>query len=296
MTYKTSDKSVNRPIIVLVSGVSGAGKSSVLKAFEDFGFEAIDNVPLKLLERLTAPGDLPNAMAIGVDIRTRDFTSRLLLDQLETLTGRADADVRLLFVDCDDLILGRRFEETRRRHPLAIDRPIADGIRHERRLVHPLRQRADLLIDTTELALGDMKRLLSGHFKLQTENGLSLFITSFSFRSGLPRDADLVFDVRFLKNPHYDDLLKPLTGRDQAVADYINTDTRFENFFNHLTAMLNTLIEGYEAEGKSYLTIAFGCTGGRHRSVFCAEQLTAVLRQDKPSVQVHHRDLDKPVK
>jgi len=293
MTHK-NDKT--KPVIVLVSGVSGAGKSSGLKALEDLGFEAIDNVPLKLLQRLTAPGDLPDAMAVGVDIRTRDFTSRLLLDQLETLTGRDDADVKLLFIDCDDLVLGRRFEETRRRHPLAIDRPIADGIRHERRLVEPLRQRADLLIDTSELSLGDMKRQLAGHFQLKSNIGLSLFITSFSFRGGLPRDADLVFDVRFLKNPHYDAALKPMNGRDRPVADYIETDPRFLNFFNHLTHMLETLIEGYEAEGKSYLTIAFGCTGGRHRSVFCAEKLSRVLSTNKPAIQVHHRDLDKEVK
>lgn len=289
-----------QPRVLLVSGVSGAGKSSALKLLEDIGFEAVDNMPLSLIGRLIpglegveAPEPDSQPLAIGVDIRTRDFDATRLLQLLEQFTESSGVHISLLFVDCDDDVLGRRFEETRRRHPLAADRPVIDGIRRERRVMEPLRARADYVIDTTDFALGDLKAQLEHSFGLDSDPGLAIFVTSFSFKRGLPRDADLVFDVRFFKNPHYDNKLRPLTGRDADVQAYIEKDDSFAGFFTHLTGMTGPLLPRYRAEGKSYLTIAFGCTGGRHRSVFIAERFHAWLKENSWRAQIRHRDLDK---
>lgn len=289
-----------QPRVLLVSGVSGAGKSSALKLLEDIGFEAVDNMPLSLIGRLIpglegveAPEPDSQPLAIGVDIRTRDFDASRLLQLLDQFSESSGVHISLLFVDCDDEVLGRRFEETRRRHPLAADRPVIDGIRRERRVMEPLRARADYVIDTTDFALGDLKAQLEHSFGLDSDPGLAIFVTSFSFKRGLPRDADLVFDVRFFKNPHYDNKLRPLTGRDADVQAYIEKDDAFEGFFDHLTGMTGPLLPRYRAEGKSYLTIAFGCTGGRHRSVFIAERFHAWLKENGWRAQIRHRDLDK---
>jgi len=187
----------------------------------------------------------------------------------------------------------RRYTETRRRHPLAGDRPVLDGIHLERQRVWPLRDRADLVIDTTTLNPGDLKRLLQGHFALGAAPGITIFVTSFSYRHGLPRDADLVFDVRFLRNPHYVAALRPLTGRDAPVGAFIEADADFAPFFQRLCLLLAPLLPRYEREGKSYLTIAIGCTGGRHRSVYLAERLAAWLSEQGRPVGVNHRDLDQ---
>ena len=270
--------------------MSGAGRTSALKALEDMGYEALDNVPLSLLERLVTP--LPRSLAIGVDIRTRDFGTEAFLRGVEHLGADGQARVKVLFLDCDDEELRRRYAETRHRHPLAQDRPVADGIARERAAIAPLRERADLLVDTTGLGPGDLKRILAGHFGSEAPQGLTVFVTSFGFKRGIPREADLVFDVRFLVNPHYDPALRPLTGRDAPVAEYIADDPDFERFFNGLAGLLLPLLPRYAAEGKSYLTIAVGCTGGRHRSVFVAERLAQRLEAEGQPVQLRHRDLE----
>ena len=280
-------------LLLLVTGVSGAGKSSALKVLEDLGYEAVDNLPVSLICRLVAPGDFFHPVAIGIDIRTRNFNSAGFLEELGHLVERSDMDVTLLFLDCDDEVLGRRFEETRRRHPLADDRPVSDGIRREKRLMAPVLNRANITIDTSEMSLADLKRTLKGHFGIENEDELAIFVTSFSYRLGLPREADLVFDVRFLANPHYDLDLRDLTGLDEAVGRFISADSEFQPFFDDLTRLLGPLLGRYAAEGKSYLTIAVGCTGGRHRSVFVAEKLAQWLaKQDRPT-DLRHRDLDK---
>jgi UPF0042 nucleotide-binding protein len=279
--------------IVLVTGVSGAGKSSALKAFEDMGYEAIDNVPISLIDRLIAPGGFEDHTAIGIDIRTRDFNAKAVLKKIAGLIRRQEAYIDMVFLDCEDDILVRRYEETRRRHPLALDRPVLDGIRQERVQIEALRERASLLIDTSDMKLGDLKRTLDGQFGLKNVAGLSVFISSFGFKYGLLRDADLVFDVRFLKNPYYAVGLRLLSGKDQVVQDYIASDEGFELFFKRLLALLNFLLDRYEAEGKSYLTIAIGCTGGQHRSVFAAEWLAKSLQGHKFPIQVKHRDMYK---
>jgi UPF0042 nucleotide-binding protein len=276
--------------------MSGAGRSTALKALEDFGYEAVDNLPLSLLPRLLA-GDPRGGRpaAIGVDVRTRDFSAAALPAALRPLEGEARLDLRLVFLDCDDDRLGRRYTETRRRHPLAGDRPVMDGIRLERQRLSSLREAADLVIDTSALTAADLRRILKGHFALEATSGISVFVTSFSFRQGLPREADLVFDVRFLKNPHYVPSLRPLTGLDPAVGAYIEADPDFPSFFDRLQQLVLPLLPRFEAEGKTYLTIAVGCTGGRHRSVFVAERLAARLREQGSRVAVGHRDVVRPV-
>ncbi|MGH6934136.1 MAG: RNase adapter RapZ [Dongiaceae bacterium] len=277
--------------IVIVTGLSGAGHSTALKALEDLGYEAVDNLPLFLLAGLTADADRERRpIAIGVDSRTRDFSAGALGGWLDRLKSAADRDVRLLFLDCGDEALRRRFSETRRRHPLALDRPVGDGIRHERRLLGPVRELADLVIDTTDLAIGDLKRVLRGQFALDRRSEAAITIISFAYRNGLPREADLVFDARFLRNPHYEPALKPLTGRDRAVGRFVDADPALAPFFDGLTGLLAPLLPRFEQEGKSYLTIAIGCTGGKHRSVLVAERLAQWLGRRGRIAIVRHRD------
>lgn len=276
--------------IVVITGLSGAGKSLALKSLEDLGYEAVDNLPLSLLGALSR-GDRCRPLAIGIDIRTRDFGVAPMLAELDRL--RETARLTLLFVDCDDDILARRFTETRRRHPLAVDRPLLDGIIHERKLISPLRSRADLVIDTSSLPPAELRRVLAGHFALGAKSTLLLFITSFSYRRGLPREADLVFDVRFLNNPYYVPALKNFSGKDANIAEFIRSDPGFEPFFAGLTGLLSPLLPRFALEGKSYLTIAIGCTGGRHRSVYTAERLANWLRDEGQRVDLRHRDLDQ---
>jgi UPF0042 nucleotide-binding protein len=276
--------------LIVVTGMSGAGRSTALKAFEDMGYEAVDNLPLSLLPNLVPSADQP-PLALGVDVRTRDFAVPALVAALDRLVEDRDLDLRVVFLDCDDDRLERRYTETRRPHPLAAERPVGDGIRLERERVRPLRERADLVIDTSLLTPGDLKRVLHGNFHLAAEPGLGIFVTSFSFRHGLPRDADLVLDVRFLRNPHYVPALKPLSGKDRAVGEYIAADPDFAALFDKLCGWLKPLLPRYEREGKSYLTVAIGCTGGRHRSVYVAERLAEWLRREGRHVSVAHRDL-----
>ncbi|MEO0034454.1 MAG: hypothetical protein RLZZ501_477 [Pseudomonadota bacterium] len=281
--------------VVIVTGLSGAGKTLALKGLEDLGWEAVDNLPLSLLGSLVRSDcGLARPLAVGIDIRTRDFGVEPVLATVERLMGEGGGRVDLLFLDCSDEALCRRYTESRRRHPLAADRPLQDGIRHERALLLPLRARADLVIDTSDLPPAALRRLLAGHFAPeQDRTGLVVFVTSFAYRNGLPREADLVFDARFLANPHYRAELRPLTGRDPAVADYVTADPAFAPFLDGLTGLLAPLLPRFAAEGKSYLTIAIGCTGGRHRSVAVAERVAAWLRGRGERVDLRHRELEE---
>lgn len=278
--------------IVIVTGLSGAGMTTSLKILEDMGYETVDGVPLPLLHQLIA-SDHSHPIAIGIDIRTRGFGVTPLLEELDHLKSKEDLDLSLLFLDCSDEIIERRYVETRHRHPLAEDRPISDGIKHERQILQALLKRSDLVIDTTDMAIKDCKNMLQGHFALNDVKSLRVFVTSFSYRHGIPREADLVFDVRFLRNPHYDKILRPLNGQDQAVGQYIAKDESYESFFANLKQLLKPLLPRYSEEGKSYLTIAIGCTGGQHRSVFLAEELSAWLNEIGENAQLQHRELTK---
>lgn len=279
--------------IILVTGLSGAGRSSTLKVLEDLGYEAIDNLPLYLLQDLLKPVQLlRRPIAIGIDVRTRDFNVDLVLHQIQQLKEDA-TPLSVVFLDAEDAVLINRFTETRRRHPLAIDRPVGDGIKQERALLEPLRKAADIILNTSDLSLADLRRQLHGQFTFSTSGGISLSVMSFAYRQGLPREADIVIDVRFLRNPHYDAMLKDLSGKDAPVGAYIEQDADFSRFFGDLTQMFTPLLPRYQQEGKNYLTIAFGCTGGRHRSVYTATKFAQWLQQTHKRITLVHRDLDK---
>ncbi|NMJ41138.1 RNase adapter RapZ [Roseomonas sp. JC162] len=279
--------------VVLVTGLSGAGKASILKVLEDLGYETVDNPPLSVLEALVGDGDQP--LAAGVDSRTRDFDAAAALRLLERLRLRPDIAVTLVFATAEADVLLRRYTETRRRHPLAPGGPlgasVADGIGREAALMEPLRVTADLLVDTSDLPLPDLRRMVERRFGAEAGGGMGVSVVSFSYAKGLPREADLVFDMRFLRNPHYVDALRPETGQDPAVAAYIEADPDFGPFWRCMTEMLGPLLPRYAQEGKKYLTIALGCTGGKHRSVLAAERLTHHLKAQGWRVELVHREL-----
>ena len=280
--------------IVLVTGMSGAGLSTALKAFEDAGYEAVDNLRLGLIHALIEDSRIAGRpLAVVVDTRNPSFAVDDLLHMMEGLEQKPELDARLLFLESSDETLQQRFTETRRRHPLATDRPVTDGIKRERELLWKLRDKADHVIDTSQISINDLRRLIVSNYRVDDEAGLTLFITSFSYRHGVPREADLVFDARFLVNPHWDAKLRPLSGKDTAVAAHIMKDPDYHTFIEHMMQMLLPLLPRYQQEGKSYLTIAIGCTGGRHRSVFVTEQLANALAAHGYIVGIGHRDLDR---
>tara|TARA_R110002096_G_scaffold105704_20_gene232514 strand:- start:320 stop:1219 length:900 start_codon:yes stop_codon:yes gene_type:complete len=276
--------------IVLLTGLSGAGKTTALKAFEDVGFEVVDNIPFSLLDQLLAD-DTAMRLAIGLDVRTRGFTVDRLLALKRRLEGRPGIDVSLVFLDCDDEAALRRFTETRRRHPLTGAGTAREGLSQERALLAPLRGEADRVLDTSLMTPRELKRWVAGGFEAAGPKGMTVQVVSFSFRQGLPREADLVFDVRFLANPHYVEELRPLTGLDEAVGNHICNDPGTQSLMAILEWFLEFALPRYEQEGKSYLTLAIGCTGGRHRSVFIAEQSAELLRRQGWTVNVVHREL-----
>lgn len=278
---------------VVVTGMSGAGRTTCLKILEDLGYEAVDNLPVNLLGRVLRGDDSgPSRLAVGVDSRTRGFTAAHVAAVLAE--ARLATQACLLYLDCDDEVLRRRFTETRRRHPLADAAGVRDALVEERALMAPLQAAADMVIDTSDLSLPDLRRLLSGRFA-SAGGQMAIAVVSFAYRNGLPREADLVFDVRFLHNPYYVDALRPKTGRDPAVQAHIRSDPAMAPFVADLQALLLPLLPRYQTEGKSYLTIAFGCTGGKHRSVFLAEILTDWLRHRGWAATTVHRELTRAV-
>lgn len=303
MLAHLSEPSPPAPRVLLVTGMSGAGRTTALKVLEDLGYEAVDNLPLGLFDKLLATSDadaapdggheLGRPLAIGIDSRTRAFDADAIVERIGDLRAEG-VDITLVFLDCSGTELTRRFSETRRRHPLALDRPAADGIAREREIVAPLRRAADVVIDTSDYAVRDLRRALAGRFARAGVDPLTLTILSFGFARGLPRDADLVFDMRFLANPHWDAALRPLTGDDPAVGAYVAADPAFEPAFDRILDLLLLLLPRYGAEGKSYLTVAFGCTGGRHRSVYVARMMAARLAAAGWTGSVVHRDKTSP--
>lgn len=287
--------------ILLVTGMSGAGKSTALNALEDLGWEVVDNLPLMLLERLLgtqvaegAPADRP--LAVGIDTRTRAFDAQNIVNQIKVMREQRSETIATLFLDCNGRELERRYSETRRRHPLALDRPAADGISRERDVLNPMRRWADHVIDTTALTTNELRQEIRARFAGPSDEEPTLTVMSFGFARGLPRNADLVFDMRFLRNPHWDEALRPLTGLDAEVRAYVSADTAFDAAVQQIEQLLLLLLPRYRAEGKSYVTVAFGCTGGRHRSVYVTEYMAERLRHSGFSPTVAHRDLgSKPL-
>jgi UPF0042 nucleotide-binding protein len=288
----------DRRRVLLISGLAGAGRTTALRALEDLGYEAVDNLPLELLPHLVsgiASADAKGPIAIGIDSRSRGFTGRDFLEHVETLRGDARLEPVLIFLDCSDDVLIRRFTETRRRHPLAPDRNPADGIARERTLMFPVRAVADLMVDTSNRSMAELKRLMTERFALDRRPGLAITVMSFSYRIGVPREADLVFDVRFLSNPHYVDALQPFDGESPEVARFIEGDPALSGFMAALEALIMPLLPSYEREGKSYLTIAVGCTGGKHRSVYVARKLADALGTSGRPIALIHRDLSRDI-
>ena len=279
--------------IILVTGMSGAGKSVALKALEDMGYDAVDNLPLGFVfPIINGAVDRARPLAIGTDVRSQGFSDQEATSIARLARDDARLDFKLLFLDCDDEILQRRYTETRRKHPLAPDRPLIDGIRRERETMMQVRQHADEVIDTSVLTSTELRYMLAEHYA-PGKRQLSLMVTSFSYRHGIPREADLVFDVRFLRNPFYVPELKDFDGREVAVGNYVAADPDFIPFFDGLTGLILPLLPRYLQEGKSYLTIAIGCTGGKHRSVYTSEQLAKFLEQRGFTVGLRHRELQK---
>src|SRR3954451_6328441 len=282
--------------MVVITGHSGAGKSAAIAAFEDGGDFCVDNLPPRMIgalgELFRHEGSGVERAAVVSDVRGGEYFEGLLqvLDELQV----DGLEPNLLFLEADEQTLLDRYKETRRRHPLAPEGRIVDGIRAERELLAPLRERADIVIDTTDLTGGELRRQISQEL-LGTERGgkLALTLLTFGFKNGPPRDADLTLDVRFLPNPHYDLELRPMTGQDEKVREYVESGTQAGEFYGRLLPLLEFLVPAYVAEGKSHLTIAIGCTGGRHRSVTVADRIRRDLEQrDDVVVRVKHRDVE----
>ena len=293
----TRKSASTRQTILLVTGLSGAGKSTVLKTLEDIGWEAVDNFPIRLAGPLL---DIPGGggrsgpsipLALGFDSRTRGFKVEQLIEQMKSLQTNPDLNIQTLFLDCAGTEIERRYSETRRRHPLAQDRPAIDGISLERMMMEPLRRWAETVIDTSKLSAHELQAEIRERFSSEATARTTVSITSFGFSRGVPHNADLVFDVRFLRNPHWDNDLRPMTGLDADVAAYVEGDAKYAEAMAKIRDLLSFLLPLYDEQGKAYVNVAFGCTGGRHRSVHVAEQFGKWLRDEGFSPTVTHRNL-----
>lgn len=279
--------------LLLLTGMAGAGKSTALAVLEDLGWETMDNFPVRLLKRLVAMPDEARApLAIGFDSRTRGFVPAEIIALVKDLAAREDIALTFVFLDCSGNELERRYNETRRRHPLAAGRPVLEGIAAERELLEPLRRWAEIMIDTSAMTSNDLQGHIRQLFSHDTAEGtMTVTISSFGFARGMPPLADLVFDMRFLDNPHWVPGLRELTGQDAPVGDHITRDPAFAEAFARIRDLLLLLLPRYAAQGKPYVHIAFGCTGGRHRSVYTAEAMAEGLRAAGFSPTVRHRNL-----
>ena len=295
--HKAPAVNTSPPILVIVSGMSGSGKSVALNTFEDLDYYCVDNLPAELLPQFvrTVAGEnnAPEKLAVGIDVRNRrDLTD--LPDWLSAV-GALGLDPRLVFFDASDEVLLKRYADTRRRHPLSsLGLPLVDAIALERQVMRPLRQIADAVVDTSAMNVHKLRRHVITEFGIRGDTTVSLLFESFAYRRGVPSDADFVLDARALPNPHWDATLRPLSGRDAGVREYLDADPDVALFVEQVTTFLDTWLPRFKAEGtRSYVTIAFGCTGGRHRSVYLAERLARHARQQGwEEVAVHHRELD----
>jgi len=279
---------------VIITGMSGSGKQTALKAFEDLGFYAVDNLPITLVPKfadLSRDSKTRRRAALIIDIR-EGAVLKQFPKMFRELRNRLD--VKLLFLDADDEVLRRRFSETRRPHPLGAEATVLSSLKDEREQLKPIRRLANLSIDTSKLNVHELRALISANFQdTQENNKIVVYVNSFGFRHGVPADSDLVFDVRFLPNPNYIPEFKKLTGRHPSVARYIRSFPQTGEFINRISELLIYLLPHYIREGKSYLTISFGCTGGHHRSVLIADEIYKRLKKAGFTVKAHHRDTGK---
>lgn len=290
LTNSTQDQSDRQ--LVLVTGPSGAGRSTAVNVLEDLGFEVIDNLPLSLLPRLL-DGPIERPLAIGLDVRNRDFSVDSVMKLVRNLADDPTISCDLLYLDCNTDVLQRRYSETRRRHPLEPDGIPESGISTELRLLAPIRHQASVLIDTSDLSPHDLRRALQEWFDPNDKTKMSVSVQSFSYKRGTPPGVDMVFDCRFLRNPHWEPALRSLDGRDSRVAAYVEQDARCRPFFNGLAELIDLLLPAFKEEGKSHLIIGFGCTGGQHRSVAMAEKLLNRLANQGWQASIRHRELER---
>jgi UPF0042 nucleotide-binding protein len=282
--------------LVVITGMSGSGKGSVIRALEDLGYYSVDNLPIELIPKfaeLTRDSATVRCAALVVDVREGDA-----LKTFPALYARLRRSIptKLIFLEADDATLVRRFSETRRPHPLGANRSVQRSIQSERRKLGPIRALADIIIDTSKFNVHDLRETIVEKFRGEREESkIVVYVTSFGYRHGVPADSDLVFDVRFLPNPNYIPAFKKLSGRNPKVARYIRAFPQTIEFIERISELLVYLLPHYIGEGKSYLTIAFGCTGGHHRSVMIAEQIHKSLKSAGYRVKINHRDLAKPV-
>ena len=290
MTTPASKETNER--LLFVTSASGAGRTTAIKALEAIGFQVIENLPLSMMDRFLQGGLDGQEIALGIDVRNRDFSVDTVVDLIEDLATNRDFQVDLLFLDCRPEVLVRRYSETRHVHPLAPSESPEIGIERELSLLEQIRRRADVLIDTSELSPHDLRTEIERAFGSHGDR-MTLSVESFSYKRGIPRGVDMVFDVRFLANPHWEPDLREFTGLSDKVADYVKSDPRFAPFFNRVSELVKSLVPAFQEEGKSYLTIAFGCTGGQHRSVALAESLSTALANEGWQVSTRHRELER---
>ncbi len=279
--------------IVFVTGPSGAGRTTAIRVLEDLGYEGIDNIPLSLVPRLIDGAPLGHPIALGLDVRNRDFNATALIELIDSLTRDPRVALDVLYLDCAPSVLIRRFSETRRRHPLAPAETPAQGVEREIDLLTPIRVRADHLIDTTDLTQHDLKAEVAVLFDTGATGRLSVSVQSFSYKRGVPRGVDMIFDCRFLTNPHWQPALRALDGRDPSVEAFVRSDPRFAEFFQKLQDLILFLLPANVEEGKAHLAIGFGCTGGQHRSVAVAELVGNALADAGWPVSKRHRELER---
>ncbi len=279
--------------IVLITGPSGAGRTTAIRVLEDLGFEAIDNFPMGLLMRLLDGPENDRPMALGIDARNRDFSTIGFIDLVMRLRRTEQVELTVLYLDCRNEVLLRRFSETRRRHPVAADSGPEAGVLQEKELLAPIREIADILIDTSQINVHQLRNEVEHWFAPEGGRHLAVSIESFSYKRGLPHGLDMVFDCRFLANPYWRPELRAEDGRNQDVARYVQSDANYAPFFDRVVDLLKLLLPAYRAEGKAHLSVAFGCTGGQHRSVATAEAVAKALAQEGQQVAIRHREMER---
>ena len=291
MTQKTGKDVFQR--LVLVTGPSGAGRGTAIRTMEDLGFEAIDNLPLSLLPRLLEGPPIERDLVLGLDVRNRDFSVTALIASLEHLHALPDLQAEVLYLDCRPDVLLRRYSETRRRHPLAPAEAADQGVQRELDLLGPIRERADILIDSSDMTPHDLRAEVERLIVPETGPRLAVSVNSFSYKRGLPRGMDMVLDCRFLRNPYWEPALRAMNGTSEEVATYVSQDPKFADFFDRVLGLVQMLLPAYLEEGKSHFALGLGCTGGQHRSVAIAEKLTQALAEEGWQVSTRHRELER---